>query len=147
LENAEKIRATEIRAQRETFLSSARFIMESLHSLSVDFVRMLDGEVPEKLWASYKKGDLTVFTQRLIETLDKIPVDKVREKFASDNEFRNYVQRYIRQYEEVFDQAMDTDRGDLLGATFLGSDIGKLYRFLCHAAGREPRGFVEKKAA
>ncbi|HEY8963468.1 MAG TPA: hypothetical protein VIN59_03275 [Alphaproteobacteria bacterium] len=147
LENAEAIRAAEIRAQRETFLSSARFIMESLHSLSVDFVRMLDGEVPEKLWKSYQKGDLNVFTQRLVEALDKVPVDKVREKFASDSEFRNYVQRYIRQYEEVFDQAMDTDRGDLLGSTFMASDIGKLYRFLCHAAGRDPRGVEAKVKA
>ncbi|MBU6236081.1 MAG: hypothetical protein KGQ41_09565, partial [Alphaproteobacteria bacterium] len=147
LENAEKIRAAEIRAQRETFLSSARFIMESLHSLSVDFVRMLDGEVPEKLWKAYQKGELAVFTQRLVETLDKVPVDKVREKFAGDSEFRNYVQRYIRQFEEIFDQAMDTDRGDLLGSTFIASDIGKLYRFLCLTAGREARNLAEKKAA
>lgn len=147
LENAEKIRAAEIRAQRETFLSSARFIMESLHSLSVDFVRMLEGEVPEKMWKAYQKGDLAVFTQRLVETLDKVPVDKVREKFAGDSEFRNYVQRYIRQFEEIFDQAMDTDRGDLLGSTFIASDIGKLYRFLCLTAGREARNLGEKKAA
>lgn len=147
VDNAEKIRATEIRAQRETFLSSARFVMESLYSLSVDFVRMIEGDVPEKLWKSYQKGDVALFTQRLVENLDRIPADKVRTKYADDSEFRNYVQRYLRQFEDVFDQAMDTDRGDLLGGAFLASDIGKLYRYLCAAAGREPRGMTERTRA
>jgi hypothetical protein len=107
----------------------------------------MEGDVPEKLWKAYQKGDIAVFTQRLVESLDKVPVDKVREKFASDNEFRNYVQRYIRQFEDIFDQAMDTDRGDLLGSTFIASDIGKLYRFLCLTAGREARNLSDRSKA
>lgn len=139
LEKAEEIRKTEIRAQREGFMSSARFVMESLHSLSVDFVRMLEGEVPEKSWGAYQRGDIAVFTTHLAKMVEKLPVDKVREKFAGDTEFRNYVQRYLRQFEDIFDQALETDRGELMASTFLASDIGKLYKFLCHASGREGR--------
>ena len=79
---------------------------------------------------------------------DDLPVDKVREKFAKDNEFRTYVQRFMRQFEDVYEQAIANDHGDLLGSTFASSDIGKLYLLLCNAAGREPKlSRDERKAA
>lgn len=146
VEKVEEIRQGEIRAQRETFMSSARFVMESLHSLSVDFVRMIEGEVPEKAWGAYQKGDIAVFTQHLAQLIDKLPIDKVREKFASDTEFRNYVQRYIRQFEDVYDQALETDRGELIATTFLVSDIGKMYKFLCQSSGRDARTMGDVEA-
>jgi hypothetical protein len=116
--------------------------MESLHSLSVDFVRLLEGEVSEKSWHAYQKGDIAVFTKHLADLSDKLPIDKLREKFASDTEFRNYVQRYQRQFEDIFDQALDTDRGELIATTFLASDIGRLYKFLCQASGRDARSLT-----
>ncbi|NCC22116.1 MAG: hypothetical protein EOM26_06600 [Alphaproteobacteria bacterium] len=136
---AEEIRKAESRVQREAFLSSAKFIVESLHSLSVDLTRNLDGEVPEKVWRAFQKGDVSAFTKRLAQLGDNMPVDKVRKKFASDTEFRTYVQRYLRQFEELYDQAVANDHGALLSSTFVSSEVGKLYSFLCLAAGREPR--------
>jgi hypothetical protein len=138
-QHAEKIRKEEWRTQRESFLSSAKFIVESLHSLSVDLTRMQEGEVPEKTWKAFQKGDIGAFTRRLASMGDNMPVDRIRDKFANDNEFRTYVSRFIRQFEDLFDQAVANDHGDLLGSTFVSSDVGRLYRTLCTAAGREPR--------
>jgi hypothetical protein len=136
---AEKIRKEEWRVQRDSFMAAAKFIVESLHSLSVDITRMLEGEIQEKTWKSFQKGDVGAFTRRLAQMGDKLPVDRIRDKFANDSEFRSYVQRFLRQFEEVYDQAVVNDHGELLASTFASSDVGKLYSVLCAAAGRDSR--------
>jgi Asp-tRNA(Asn)/Glu-tRNA(Gln) amidotransferase A subunit family amidase len=133
------IRDSEWKAKRDAFLSSAKFVVESLHSLSVDITRISEGGIQEKAWKSYQSGDIGAFTRRLVEMGDKLPIDKIRDKYSLDSEFRNYVARFVRQFEEVYDQALTNDHGDLLGATFSSSDVGKLYQILCTAMGREPR--------
>lgn len=145
--NAEKIRKEEGRVQRDAFLTSAKFIIESMHSLSVDLTRMMDGEVPEKTWRAFQKGDVGAFTRRLTQLGTELPMERLRTKFANDTEFRTYVQRFIRQFEELFEQAVANDHGDLLAATFASSDIGSLYITLCHAAGREPKLSRENRLA
>src|SRR5690606_31199999 len=73
-----EIQSREARTQREAFLSSAKFIVESLHSLSVDITRMLDGEIQEKTWKAFQKGDVAAFTRRLVEAGGHWPVEKAR---------------------------------------------------------------------
>lgn len=135
----DKIRDVHWRTQRDTFLSSAKFVIESLHSLSVDFVRVLEGEVQDKTFKAFQKGDVAAFTRRLVANAEAMPLEKIRTKFTADSEFRSYVQRFIRLFEELFDQAILNDHGELLAATFLSSDIGKLYQMLCTATGREAK--------
>ncbi|MEM6902365.1 MAG: hypothetical protein AAF556_03910, partial [Pseudomonadota bacterium] len=137
-EQAKLIRDNDSEAQRDAFLAAAKFVIESLHSISVDFVRMLDDEAPETLWKSFAKGDTSVFTRRLVSSKDKIAVGKIKMLFEESSEFRLYVQRYIRQFEEVFGRAISTDHGDLLSSTFMTSDIGKLYMALCQGIDRQP---------
>ena len=68
-----------------------------------------------------------------------MPIDKSQRKFIEDGEFRTYVLRFIRQYEELLEQAQANDYGDLLSSVFSTSDIGKLYKVLCEIAGRNSR--------
>lgn len=144
MDQVQKIREATLRFQRDSFLSSAKFLMESLHSLSVDIIRHVKGgDMEEKDMRAYEKGDLTVFTKRLLEIGDKFPEAMVREKFSADNEFRTYVQRYMRQFEELFEQAQENDHGGIMTATFIASDIGKVYLLLCKATGRTPRGVIK----
>ncbi len=135
----DKIRDVQGKRERDAFLSSAKFVIESLHSLSVDFVRVLEGDVEAKTWKSFQKGDIAAFTRRLVQNMDQLPMDRIRTKFANDSEFRSYVQRFIRQFEDMFDQAVANDHGELLTATFLSSDIGRLYAALCTATGRDAK--------
>ncbi len=147
-EFAKSIQERETRAQREAFMSSAKFIIESLHSLSVDLTRMLDGDVSEKTWKAFQKGDVSAFTRKLIDMEGKMPLDKAQEKFASDNEFRTYAQRFIRQFEEMYDQAFEADHGALLSSTIGSSEVGKLYQFMCQVAGKDSKlGKIALKAA
>jgi hypothetical protein len=134
---AEDINKKNIRVEREGFMSSAKFIIESLHSLSVDLTRMSDGEISEKTWKAFQKGDVGAFTRRLVAMEGKMPLEKARDKFTKDTEFRTYVQRFIRQYEEMYEQARDNDHGALLSSTLASSEVGKLYDFLCSVAGKD----------
>lgn len=139
VEKAEGIRAAEILAQREVFMSSARFVLESLHSLSIDFVRSFDGSVSDKNWKQYQKGDVALFTSQLAANVDAMPADKIRNKYEDDTEFRGYVQKYIRHFEDILDHAGDFDRGAVLSTAFMASDVGKIYRFLCNVTGKEAK--------
>jgi len=135
----DRIRDMQARAQRETFLSSARFMLETLHSLAVDFARTLDLEGQERLWKTYQKGDIASFTRRLVELGDDFPKEKVRSKYSADGEFRTYVQKYFRLFDDLLDQAGQTDMSDMLGWTFLTSDAGRLYTLLGQVLGRSVR--------
>ena len=146
-QRAETIRKGEWRTQRDAFFGSAKFVVESLHSLSVDITRMIDGEIPEKTWKSYQKGDVNAFTARLVDQGDELPLERMRSKYSSDSEFRTYINRFVRQYEEVFEQAILNDHGALLTSTFASSDIGKLYKLLCSVASRVPREPTQSKQA
>jgi hypothetical protein len=142
------IEGSTTKSQRDAFLTSAKFIVESLYSLSVDVSRLMDGDISEKNWKAFQKGDVSAFTRRLVALGDEWPVDKAREKFGKDSEFRTFVQRYLRQFEEMFDQAVDTDHGALLSTTIGSSEVARLYQFLCQVAGRDSRlGRETQKAA
>jgi len=136
---ADEMRSTEILAQREVFISSARFVLESLHSLSIDFVRTLDGSVSDKSWKQYQKGDIALFTSQLAANMDQIPSDKIRNKYEQDTEFRSYVQKYMRHFEDIIDSAARYDRGSILSAAFMTSDVGRIYQYLCKVTGKEAR--------
>ncbi len=144
-EHIDKVRTEDGRVKRDNFLSSTKFVVESLHSLSLDFARMLQGELPEKTWKAYQRGDANAFTRHILALKDDASHDKIRDKFKDDYEFRTYVQRYLRQFEEVYDQAKGNDHGDLLSSVFMTSDVGKLYVYLCTVLKREYRGANENK--
>lgn len=142
---AKTVVESDFHLKREAFFSSARFIVESLHSLSVDLTRLLSGgELPEKMWKSYQKGDKGIFTKHLLQLNDENSFEKIRKKYADDHEFRNYVQRYFRQYEDVYSQAIKNDHGELLSLTFSSSDIGKLYHVLCSLMNHDAVGSDKK---
>lgn len=144
MEHVKKIKESSLKFQKDAFFGAAKFLVESIYSISVDIMRHVrPGNIDEKDMKAYEKGDLTIFTKRLIELGDKFPEAMVREKFSSDNEFRTYVQRYMRQFEELYEQAQENDHGGIMSATFIASDIGKLYLLLCKSTGRTPRGIVK----
>ena len=106
--------------------------------MSVDLTRIKDGEISEKTWKAFQKGDMAAFTRRLNAiSEDTAMMDKAREKFAKDSEFRTYVQRYIRQFEEVYTQALENDHGAMLSATIGSSEVGRLYDILTKLSGKK----------
>lgn len=135
----QNVKDVQARTERETFLSSAKFVIESLYSLAVDVSRHMEGELDVRVLRTYQKGDVSAYVRHLVELAPRMPIDKSQRKFIEDGEFRTYVLRFIRQYEELLEQAQANDYGDLLSSVFSTSDIGKLYKVLCEIAGRNSR--------
>jgi chromosome segregation ATPase len=136
---AERVKETQLRNQRDAFLSSAKFVIESLHSLAVDVARHLESDIDDRIWKQYQKGDMSSFTKRLMELSNTIDMPRAQKKFAEDGEFRNYVQRFIRGFEELFEQAQSNDHGQLLSSIFSTSQIGRVYGLLCDISGRNSK--------
>lgn len=137
---SEAMQLFDAKRKRETFFHSAKFVVESLHSLALDFTRLLEGQLDEKDWKAYQKGETGTFTKRLLSSRDEATQEKIRSLYKNDVEFRTYAQRYLRQFEEILESAKANDHGELLSGVFTSSDIGKLYQFLCNIVGREARG-------
>ena len=135
-EQARKLKETQVRNEREAFLSTSKFVIESLYSLAVDVSRHLEDDIDSRVLRAYQRGDVAAFTRHLVDAAHKIPLDKSQRKFIEDSEFRTYTLRFIRQYEEVIDQAQENDYGELLASLFNTSDVGKLYKILCDISGR-----------
>ena len=125
--------------EKDTFLNAAKFVIESLYSLAVDVSRHLEGELDIRVMRTYQKGDMAAYIRHLVDTAPKIPVEKSQRKFIEDGEFRTYVLRFIRQYEELLIQAQANDYSDLLSSVFSTSDIGRLYKILCEISGRSAK--------
>lgn len=121
--------------QRDNVISSSKFLIESLHSLSVDLSRMVHGYIPEKLWKIYQRGDLEVFTRELFKS-GQDDLDAAKAKYKEDGTFRTCANRYMRQFEELYNQAAENDHGGLLSATFSSSEVGRLYAVLCIVSGK-----------
>ncbi|MEC9235458.1 MAG: hypothetical protein VX803_04335 [Pseudomonadota bacterium] len=134
----ERIAEVRQKSQQEAFMDSAKFIVESLHSLSVDITRQIkDGDIDDKTWKAFKKGDVAAFTRRLVDIDFEQNTDKLKDKYEKDNAFRSYTMRFIKQFEEIIEHAYATSHADILCAAFLSSDLGKLYQGLCFISGRQ----------
>lgn len=139
----ERIAEMRQKSQQEAFMDSAKFIVESLHSLSVDITRQIkDGDIDDKTWKAFKKGDVAAFTRRLVDIDFDQNTDKLKEKYEKDNAFRSYTMRFIKQFEEIIEHAYATSHADILCAAFLSSDLGKLYQGLCFIAGRQGKKMI-----
>ena len=99
--------------------------------------RVLETTISEEDWRLYNKGETGVFVRKMLGFRDKAKLNAVREKYQSDSEFRDYVRRYIKDFDEVLSQATNLQQGSLLRGTFLASDVGKVYIILTRALGRE----------
>jgi ABC-type transporter Mla subunit MlaD len=136
---ARQVRDGQIRTERESFLSAAKFVIESLYSLAIDVARHLEGDLDVRVLRAYQKGDVSAYARHLVEVAPKIPAERSQRKFIEDGEFRTYILRFIRQYEELLEQAQANDYSDLLSSVFSTSDIGRLYKILCEIAGRSSK--------
>jgi chromosome segregation ATPase len=127
----------DIKQRRTNFFNSTKFIVETLHSLAFDFSRMMQGDIDDKDYKNYQRGDTGIFTKRLLSQRDDDSKNRMRLKYRDDAEFRNYVQRYWRHYEEIINTANNSDDATVLTPLFNSSDVGRLYQFLCQVLGRE----------
>jgi len=136
-----EVRAQQLEDRRasasvEHFLQNAAFIVEKLQSLSVDIGRIFSANIDEKAWKEFHAGDQSVFVRKILKNLDKHQIASMKNKYEDDGEFREYVTRYLTEFEALLNQARQSDYADVLTGTFTSSEVGKLYLVLARALGR-----------
>ena len=120
----------------DNFLQSAAYLVEKLQSLSVDISRLFQSGIDDKTWREFHSGDQSVFLRKILKNLDRNQINAIRERYEDDGDFRDYVNRYIAEFETLLNQARAADRADVLTGTFTSAEVGKLYLVLARALGR-----------
>jgi hypothetical protein len=113
-----------------------RLTIESLDSISVDIVRMIDHAAAAELWDRYKRGERNVFTHKLYTMQDQRAFEDIRRRYRSDREFMQTVDHYIAEFERLLEEVSRDDRGQMIARTYLTSETGRVCAMLAEAAGR-----------
>ena len=78
-----------------------------------------------------------VFVRKMLGFREKAKLNIVRDKYQQDSEFRDYVTRYINDFDSLLNHSAKLDQDSMLRTTFLSSDVGKVYMLLSRALGRD----------
>jgi hypothetical protein len=136
-EQARSLQEEDLTMRRDLFLKTARFIVEDLNSLSIDLTRLLDAEVPDADWKRYTNGDRTIFTRNLLKGKQAAIVGRITEKLKNDDEMRQYVTRFVDEFDRLVRESEAVDPENLLHSTFMTADVGRLFLLLNRALGRD----------
>lgn len=123
-------------ADQESLSRHVTLLTESLKSTAIDVTKILSNDVTDTAWAAYLKGDRGVFTRRAVRLLDSADAREILSYYESDSDFREYVNRYIHDFEAMLRALLGTRDGQALSVTLLSSDMGKLYVALAQAIER-----------
>lgn len=132
-ETAKQLEEIHEKSNTSKFLENTTYVIEQLHSIAVDIAKIFQPSVEEELWKRYYKGDQGVFLRHLTKTLSRQKFDSIQRLYQSDEKFRSYVMRYLKEYSALVKHARATDRSEVLTTTFSTSDMGKLYMLLSRA--------------
>lgn len=123
-------------ASQEDLARRSGLLIEALNSASIDIAKALSTEVADTAWASYLKGDRSIFTRRAVRLLDGGDARAIARRYGEDPEFRDSVSRYVHDFEALMRRTLAEREGGALSVALLSSDVGKLYVALAQALER-----------
>jgi hypothetical protein len=124
-------------AGKEDFLKLAAFISERLQSLAVDMNRLMETTISEDDWRRFNRGEKGIFVRKILGFRERAKLAAIKQRYQEDGEFRDYVGRYISEFNNLLKEAKSRDHDAILSTTFLSSDMGKVYMLLSRAIGRD----------
>ena len=131
------LKANAKEAGLDDFLRRATFISERLQSLAVDMSRLMETTISEEDWSRFNKGEKGIFVRKILGFREKTRLVSIKQRYQSDQEFRNYVSRYLDEFKSFLEEARKRDQQGVLSTIFLSSDMGKLYMVLNKALSRD----------
>ena len=114
----------------DEFLNKAGYIIEKLNETSVDLSQILTPEISGELWNKYNAGHKSVFSKYLNHTLNKKQISTLKELIARNTDFREFVQTFIKEFDNLIIKASNADKSIILLSTITSTDIGKTYMIL-----------------
>ncbi|HEY9163582.1 MAG TPA: hypothetical protein VIN57_03140, partial [Magnetovibrio sp.] len=93
--------------------------------------------ITEDDWRRFNKGEKGIFVRKMLGFKEKNTLTAIKVMYQEDGEFRDYVGRYVGEFDTMLTRAREGDHDGVLESTFLSSDMGKLYMVLAKALGRD----------
>jgi hypothetical protein len=107
-----------------------------LDAISTDIARMVDPDAAANAWERYRRGEDDAFNASIYKGRGGQTFEEIRRRYKDDAGFRATVDRYVQEFERLLSQIQNDDPDDRVLRGYLGSDSGKVYTMLAHAAGR-----------
>ena len=79
------------------------------------------GRAPEEDWRRFNRGERGIFVRKILGFREKNRLAAISEKYREDGEFRDYVTRYMGQFENLLQESKKRDHEGVLATTFLSS--------------------------
>lgn len=133
---ADKAHAEGPATERARLQAMSLRVMEALDALPIDLDRALETEQPLELWRRFAAGDRNAFAKRLVGVLTRDERERIAQRYASDPAFKDLSDRYLRQFDALIEEGVQSDRDRIMTETYLASQVGKVYLILAHALGR-----------
>lgn len=118
------------RVSSSDFLKQSERMFEKMHDQSLDLTRAAGAEIPDVVWKKYHDGDKTVFSKWLAKMLAAADKKRVRDLMKSDAVFRSQATQFVRSFDKMLAAATQADNPDVLSATLLKTDLGRIYSIL-----------------
>ena len=125
-------------ASSQNFLQRLSMISEALESVAIDINRVMETRVTENDWINYNRGDKRVFLRKILGMRSRAKLAKIKHLHRENTEFREYVTRYLRQFDGLISDAKRSNQEAVLGSSIMTSDAGKVYLVLRAALDADP---------
>jgi hypothetical protein len=133
---AEQMSRQLLASQKDTFLKSVGTLVGQLHQAAIDVDKIMMGELAPEVIQAFQTGDTSVSVRRLLKNSTSEQAGRVQQLYRNDASFNTAVEAYVNTFQDVLDQAKESDPSKLLHTTFLTGDLGKLYVFLSQSLGQ-----------
>jgi hypothetical protein len=121
---------------RDLVSERSAMLIKALDEHAIDVSKWFEKDISDSDWNAYLKGDQGLFARRATKLLAGNEAKQVHSLYRDDAEFREHVNRYIRDFESLLRTVMGAKDGSTLALTMISSDIGKLYVALAQAIER-----------
>ena len=121
----------------EDFLRRMALVSDGLQSVAIDINRIKETRITEDDWKRYNRGEKSVFLRKILGMHNRAKLNKINQLYRQDSNFREYVSRYLTQFDELIESARRSNQEGAFGTGFMTSDAGKVYMVLQSALARE----------
>jgi hypothetical protein len=110
--------------------------MEVLDTMASSIGLLIYDAALADMWDRFRRGERNAFSTGLYTPQGQQTFEDIRRRYRADADFRETVNRYMREFERLLTDMGRDDRDGSRLRGYLGSATGKVYTLLAHAAGR-----------
>ena len=112
---------------RDLISERSAMLIGALEEHAIDVGKWFEKDISDQDWTAYLKGDQGLFARRATKLVNGADAKQIHSLYQDNADFREHVNRYIRDFEMLLRSVMAAKDGSTLALTMISSDIGKLY--------------------